>query len=336
MRRKIIASNTPKVSIIIPVYNAEAFLSQCLDSVINQTLKEIEVICINDGSTDGSGKVLDLYAQKDVRIRVIHKCNEGVAAARNVGLSVASGDYVGFVDSDDWIDADFYEKLYTSACATKADVVKGGRISFNSSGWSGISTLNDRILKNKNHHIAAQFLYEWFTGLFSREIIVKNKICFYNACLGEDVHFLLRVMLVANNLEIVNDTFYHYFVRSNSASHNISQKSLDDLYHIYKSSIDIIKKAKIDQISSDIMVLDRLKYYASWYTWVLNKKFLGFWENLFDLVENSQPLMLDNNPFKGIDSIKELKSRIIKGNSRTNICRYYLFGFIPLLSVEEQ
>ena len=103
---------TIKVSIIIPVYNVEKYLQKCLESLVNQTLKEIEIICINDGSTDKSEEILKIFAQKDDRIIVVNKENEGQSVARNVGIKLAKGEFLGFVDSDDWVDLDFFEKLY--------------------------------------------------------------------------------------------------------------------------------------------------------------------------------------------------------------------------------
>lgn len=96
--------NQPKVSIIVPVYNVEEYLVKCLDSLVNQTLKEIEIICINDGSTDNSLEILNTYAQKDSRITIIDKKNEGVSAARNTGLNISKGEYIMFVDSDDYLE----------------------------------------------------------------------------------------------------------------------------------------------------------------------------------------------------------------------------------------
>lgn len=95
--------STPKVSIIVPIYNVEKYLNKCVDSLINQTLKEIEIILVDDGSKDSSGLIADSYAEKDKRITVIHQCNAGLGPARNSGMKVASGEYIGFVDSDDWV-----------------------------------------------------------------------------------------------------------------------------------------------------------------------------------------------------------------------------------------
>jgi glycosyltransferase involved in cell wall biosynthesis len=112
-----------KVSVIIPVYNVEDYLEKCLDSVINQTLGDIEIICVNDGSTDNSPKILDRYAKLNSNIKVINKKNGGAGSARNFGLIHANGKYVGFVDSDDWISKDMYEKLYKNACEYDSDMV---------------------------------------------------------------------------------------------------------------------------------------------------------------------------------------------------------------------
>ena len=102
-----------KISIIVPVFNVEKYLSECLNSLINQTLKDIEIICVDDGSTDSSPSILEEFRNKDERIKVIRQENSGVSVARNNGLAIAQGEYVGFVDSDDWVDADFFEKLYS-------------------------------------------------------------------------------------------------------------------------------------------------------------------------------------------------------------------------------
>lgn len=120
----ILNKNNIKVSVIIPVYNVEKYLRQCLNSITNQTLEDIEIICINDGSTDNSLKILKKYAQKDQRIIIINKENSGAADSRNKGLKIAQGEYIGFVDGDDWIDKNYYEKLYNVALKNGADIAR--------------------------------------------------------------------------------------------------------------------------------------------------------------------------------------------------------------------
>ena len=116
--------NEPLISIIVPVYNVEKYLSKCIDSIINQTYKNIEIILIDDGSTDSSGAICDKYALVDSRIHVLHIENSGVSNARNVGLNHATGDYIGFVDSDDYIEPNMYELLLEELIADDVDVVQ--------------------------------------------------------------------------------------------------------------------------------------------------------------------------------------------------------------------
>ena len=112
-----------KVSVILPVYNASDYLHQCMDSIVGQTLKDIEIILVDDGSPDNCGKICDEYAAKDTRIKVIHKENGGLSSARNAGMEVAEGEYIGFVDSDDWIESDMYMTLWQKAKDINADLV---------------------------------------------------------------------------------------------------------------------------------------------------------------------------------------------------------------------
>ena len=113
----------PKLSVVVPVYNVENYLSKCLDSILKQTLEDIEIICVNDGSTDGSANILQDYKKKDPRIIVLEQENQGLGAARNTGIRTARGEYIGFVDSDDFIEPTMYEKLYEKACKFQLDIV---------------------------------------------------------------------------------------------------------------------------------------------------------------------------------------------------------------------
>ena len=114
-----------KISIIVPCYNVEKYLEKCLDSLINQTLRDIEIICVNDGSNDLTPDILKRYAASDKRIQIINRENGGLSAARNTGLVHAQGEFVAYVDSDDWVDLNFYEKLYNSAKKYNAEIAVG-------------------------------------------------------------------------------------------------------------------------------------------------------------------------------------------------------------------
>ena len=121
-----------KASIIVPVYNAEQYLQECLDSILAQTLKDIEIIAIDDGSPDNCGKIIDEYAKKDKRLKAIHQKNSGYTTAVNKGIQLAKGEYIGIIESDDWIEPNMYEVLYKNAKENNTDVTKGGFWKYNS------------------------------------------------------------------------------------------------------------------------------------------------------------------------------------------------------------
>ena len=114
-----------KVSIIVPVYNTEKYIGKCLESLIAQTLKEIEIICVNDGSTDNSLKILNYYQNKDLRIKIVNQKNSGPGKSRNTGIKIAKGDFIGFVDGDDWVDKNYFEKLYNAAIKYNCEISAG-------------------------------------------------------------------------------------------------------------------------------------------------------------------------------------------------------------------
>ena len=118
----------PLISVIVPIYNVETYLPQCLDSIIVQTWNNLEIILINDGSTDNSGHICDAYVAKDSRIKVVHKSNGGLSAARNSGLDIANGEYIGFVDSDDWIEPTMYENLFAGFSLGNNVILTNGMI----------------------------------------------------------------------------------------------------------------------------------------------------------------------------------------------------------------
>ena len=123
-----------KVSVIIPIYKVEKYLSRCLDSVVNQTLEDIEIVLVDDGSPDSCPEICDRYAKKDSRIKVIHKKNEGLGYARNSGMLIATGEYIAFLDSDDYVSKDMYEKVYSELKRTDADCCVTGYVVKKDSG----------------------------------------------------------------------------------------------------------------------------------------------------------------------------------------------------------
>lgn len=210
----------PLVSVIIPIYNVAPYLSRCLDSVTGQTLRGIEIICIDDCSTDGSAAILAEYAAHDSRIKVIpFEQNRGVSAARNAGIDAAMGEWIGFVDGDDKIDLDFFEKLYVQASTAGVDVAKGKLRTIGCDGRITVSSDNE-IIRKKETRFA--FVSAFSTAIYRRSVVESNGIRFMVDCLyAEDVLFLNEFMLHSQGLILVDDVSYYYCKRENSATTSV-------------------------------------------------------------------------------------------------------------------
>ena len=211
-----------KVSVIVPVYNAKQYLCKCLDSIIQQTLKEIEIIIINDGSTDESKEIIDEYINKDARIRVIHNNNHGYGYSVNYGIRQARGTYIGIVEADDCIESNMYERLYQSAIINDLDFIKSDRKEafelFNGS---------ERVIRRKNinfeklyntifkplEHLEFYFSApDTWSGIYNREFLLKNQI-WHNETDGasyQDIGFAFQVYTLAEKCMLLDEAFYHY------------------------------------------------------------------------------------------------------------------------------
>ncbi|MDR0646255.1 MAG: glycosyltransferase [Elusimicrobiota bacterium] len=235
---------TPLISIIIPVYNVEKYLSRCLDSVINQTYKNLEIICINDGSHDNSKTILEEYQKRDPRIKIIRQENKGVSSARNTGLNICKGDYIGFVDSDDHTALDFYDKLLTAALNTSSDMVIGNKehIGFPGakiypSSRKGIAVgLLEKLQKTDKEAVVCD-------TLFHRTLIKDNKINFnQHISYGEDQLFGIIALYYANKIAYVKEAYYYYVKNNLSACHNQDKELFNKEHSLLaiKAVIDFI------------------------------------------------------------------------------------------------
>ena len=245
----------PKVSVIIPVYNTEKFLRKCLDSVCNQTLQDIEIICINDCSTDGSSEILREYAGKDNRIKLIELFeNGGAAKARNIGIDIAHGEYIGFVDSDDFVDLDFYEKLYKKAVETGADAVKGKLylydINTNKVYLEAWIDINDSVKKNK-----ANFYFTFTTAIYKSSLIKEYNIRFLEGLIHfEDPYFTIMAAIHYNKLEVIDDAKYYYINNPNSTSRkNITKEQAKSIVYGADVVLDLLNNANIDKLHYEIV-----------------------------------------------------------------------------------
>ena len=212
--------NSPKVSIIVPVYNVEKYISRCLESLVNQTLKEIEIICVNDGSKDNSIDIVNSFAEKDERIIVLSQENAGLSAARNNGMDIAKGEFIGFVDSDDWVDLDFFEKLYTAAKNNDCEIAvadfirehphkKKKRLHFTKEEI--ISSPEDKYLKCKTYREGCVW-----NKIYKTDFLKRINLKFVVGMYYEDRDFTARSLFYSNKLVIVPNTYYRYFVNPKS------------------------------------------------------------------------------------------------------------------------
>lgn len=248
------------VSIIVPVYNVENHLEKCIASILNQTLNAIEIIAINDGSTDKSLSILEGLSQKDDRLKVINQENQGVSAARNKGLSLAQGEYIGFVDADDYIEAQMYEKLYECANQYNCDVIVANVLDETSESRTvslkfetGKVEIPDQQMDEflKEHFF--KFGHAVWHKLFRRQLIEQHQLKFhsYEEVSSEDMLFNLSVLACAESIYYLNEPLYHYVIHENSLTKSYRAKCnmiarckqtvqlVQQQYHMYQRRIPI-------------------------------------------------------------------------------------------------
>ena len=289
-----------KVSVIVPIYNAEKYLEQCLDSIVNQTLKDIEIILIDDGSTDGSAEICKKYLG-DERVTYFRKENEGLAAARDDGMKLAQGEYIGFVDSDDWIEADMYEKMYLAAKSNDSDIVFCN------------------CMQNENGYV---FTPEMPQGAYSREEIKREilpktlayvgkngskRAIRWSNCLriyktetlktdgikferrlrrSQDLQLTYEATLVAQNYYYIAEPLYHNRVVADSLSRGYTK----NMWPLYTYLIDILYKDTEDFKELDLM--DQMHLRAFFFA--------------TDCIENEMKPLCPNDREKRIELIREI------------------------------
>lgn len=263
-----------KLSIIVPVYNVEKYLPKCLESLIKQTLKDIEIICVNDGSIDNSLAILKEFASKDSRIRIIDNQHQGVAKTRNTGIEQSSGEYIGFVDSDDYIDIDFFEKLYNSATKSNSDIAIASILKHKNffniynakyTKEETAITIQDKIklCEDKKHF----FFYAW-NKIYHSRFIKENNIKFSEGQIYEDVMFAIKALYYSNKIISVYGTKYHYIEHENSLTKS-KDKTGEKEHDLIKAYSELQEFCN----SKNIEIPERLNYYT--------KENFGFILNLY-------------------------------------------------------
>lgn len=215
---------TPKVSILVPIYNVESYLAQCLQSLVDQSLPDLEIICINDGSTDSSLQIAQEFADNDLRIRIINKQNTGYGDSMNLGLQEAKGEYIGILEPDDWIDEDAFATLYQAAKQHQADVVKANffRVK-NDHDLSKVEEItSEKIVHPQKDREVFQFMPAIWSAIYRREFLLDNNINFLPTpgASYQDLSFSFKVWTLAETVVLLPRAFVHYRIDNANSSIN--------------------------------------------------------------------------------------------------------------------
>lgn len=281
-----------KLSIIIPVYNAAQFLDKCIQSILHQSLKDFELILVNDGSKDNSLEICQKYVTQDERIKLFDQENSGQSKARNVGIENTSGEYITFVDSDDWLDTDFYEKLVNACDKYNAEISCASilRVRKHSKKYR-IKYTKEEVFEKPQEKIdvahVPDMCYVW-NKVYKKEFLDRINLKFIEGMFFEDVDFVTRAVYFSNKLVTVPNIFYHYWTNQNSTV----------------KTMKISDKKRADSLKSKEMVLKFFKEH--------------------NLKSKSRNLI------KKKTSVTFLGIMILKIYEWETIKKYYLFGAIPI------
>lgn len=277
----------PKISVIVPVYNSEKYLHECVESILRQTLPDLELILVDDGSTDGSAGICDQYAKQDARVKVIHKHNGRAASARNAGLRIAAGEYIAFVDSDDWVEPDMYERmLLTGADVTLCDYVRfaeGEEFPFTHSNIAAGYYDKAQMCEKIYPHLVMDgveypiTISNWVLAI-KHTIIKNNALCYREDILiSEDAPFGSEVLYCANSFAYLKgEALYHYRITEGSTS-----KSYKPWW--WESSLKINEETEIffsqctdfdftQQIKANMFYLARAEIYRILHNTMLSRR----------------------------------------------------------------
>lgn len=261
-----IAGKLPKISVLVPVYNVERYLAECLDSLLNQTLNELEIICINDGSTDGSFAILRDYQQRDARIRVIDKVNSGYGASMNLGLRQAQGKYIAILEPDDYIEPEAYAELYLIAEQFAADLVKANYYT-ERAGQSAKQNLitpdqANRPLNPRQHHELFRLPPAIWSALYQRQFLQQQGITFLETpgASYQDLGFNFKTLASARTVVLVTNAYLHYRLDNENSSVNNPGK-VDCVVAEYAEIEHFLMEHQLDQEFGATMVAAKLGNY---------------------------------------------------------------------------
>lgn len=298
---------TDKISIIVPVYNVEQYIDKCVESIVNQTYKNIEIILVDDGSPDSCPLICDKWAEKDSRIKVLHKENSGVSSARNAGIDASHGDYIGFVDGDDYINADMFSKLINAYSADDIDLAACGYLR----GDRNVSKESTVIFNNTEIYYVMFDIekHPYFEGfvwnkLYKSEIIKKNNLYFEeNLKMCEDTLFNFNYFAFANKAMVIDSSLYNYICRESSV---MRVKPVQNDFDMIPLIDRFLSEAPDDEVKKMIVVW-AMKY---WIKAVDNYIVLNKGENFKNI---------------SIGRIKEYKTFILKSDKISRVEKLFAF-----------
>jgi glycosyltransferase involved in cell wall biosynthesis len=247
--------NECKLSIIVPVYGVEKYIDKCLNSLVKQSLKEIEVIVVNDGTKDNSQKIVDKYVKKyPDKIKSYIKENGGQGSARNYGLKKASGEYIGYVDSDDFVEKDMYKKLYNKAKENNYDIVVCGNYNV-SEDYQNKNI--DAFINNYNTDLENIFFGKMavWNKIYKRDILIKNKLEFKEKVWYEDLAFTLKAIMNSNTFAFIDEPLYDYLIREGSTMNNSNVQRNLEILDAFNDILSYIQHNKKEEYFSKIEFL---------------------------------------------------------------------------------
>ena len=301
-----VSKKDPLISVIIPVYKVEKYINRCIDSVINQTYKNLEIILVDDGSPDNCPKICDDYAKKDERIKVIHKENGGLSDARNKGIQQATGKYIGFVDSDDYIDIKMYETLKNTLEKNDADISSCKCVRFHNKLEINQKKYNNRVVVYTQEEYMKKFFkigiqecvyYAW-NKLYKKNIICSDQ--YPKGLTSEDVVGTYKALLKSKKIVEINYPYYYYFYNERSITGSKFSNKDFDLIKIWDTIIDItieqnnkyLEYAKINRMRIDYTLLMRMATQLPFKD--IEKKYKKQYINLLDNLKRNKTILLKN------------------------------------------
>lgn len=247
--------NKCKLSIIVPVYGVEKYIDKCLNSLVKQSLKEIEIIVVNDGTKDNSQKIIDKYVKKyPDKIKSYIKENGGQGSARNYGLEKANGEYIGYVDSDDFVEKDMYKKLYDKAKENNYDIVVCGNYNV-SEDYQNKNI--DAFINNYNTDLENIFFGKMavWNKIYKRDILIKNKLEFKEKVWYEDLAFTLKAIMNSNTFAFIDEPLYDYLIREGSTMNNSNVQRNLEILDAFNDILSYIQHNKKEEYFSKIEFL---------------------------------------------------------------------------------